>query len=454
MKNAVGLFALLVGLALVASSQVRAGDPEHEDRFGERTALYIWSDALQSQSISSIVDLAETQNIERLILSVGQGSPIEKVKALKAQARKSGIATEFLLAPNYWVRSGEPEDVRSRVNGIDLQGSTLHINIEPHAYDDFDQRTAEYLRRYLEVLRVVRESIGDSKLAVSVPVWWPDSTYRKMAPIVDRAYLMAYGEKEPRERAEQTREAARHFSPEQRAVALRPEDYPSPSVLNQTVQAVGDIVGTDQFALHDFESFVEFIGGTNELPVELGHFDGTAVETSVRLAWQTVSETNNAGFEVQRQDDEDGWTQIGYVRSKASGGTTTQALSYRFETGELPVGKHQFRLRQVHLNGASTLSDSVTVRVQMQEALRLSAPAPNPTRSGATLRFGTKEAEHAELALYDALGRRVRTLFQGRSGGGRMQTVRLRAGSLSAGTYFLRLRAGGQARTRRVTIVQ
>lgn len=192
------------------------------------------------------------------------------------------------------------------------------------------------------------------------------------------------------------------------------------------------------------------------LPVELAAFEAQAKKKQVVLRWQTASETNNAGFEVQHRGPAEGasWSEIGYVESRAEGGTTTKRVSYRYETEGLTVGTHRFRLQQVDLSGSTTRTDPVTATVQMQEALRLEAPAPNPVWGEATVRFGAKEAQNIEVAMYDVLGRRMKTLFQGSPPTGQMQRVRLRAVDLPAGTYFLRLEAGGQTRTRRITVLR
>ncbi|MDX1439729.1 MAG: proprotein convertase P-domain-containing protein, partial [Rubricoccaceae bacterium] len=59
-----------------------------------------------------------------------------------------------------------------------------------------------------------------------------------------------------------------------------------------------------------------FNGGTltidGDIPVELTSFTATANGQNVNLAWETASETNNAGFEVQIQDGEN-WTVLGFV---------------------------------------------------------------------------------------------------------------------------------------------
>ncbi len=339
----------------MSCAQVKADDIGCESRFGEHTALYVWSDALRSQNVSSILELAQVQDVDRLLLSIGKGAPIEKVDTLKARARQSGITTEFLLAPNYWVRSGDLEDVRSRIKGIDLEGSPLHLNIEPHAYDDFDQREEEYLRRYLEVLRETRKVIGDSRLTVSVPLFWPDSTYRDIAPIVDRAYFMAYGEREPRERAEQVREVSHHFALKQRVIALRPEDYSDLSALNQSVSALGDTVETGQFALHDFESFVRLVGNDGNPPIA-SNDAFSSVEDQVLTA--------QAPGVLGNDCDLDGDSLSASVASSPSNGSLTLgkdgSFEYSPEKGFAGIEEFVYKVS----DGDSTDAATVTVNVE------------------------------------------------------------------------------------------
>jgi CSLREA domain-containing protein len=207
----------------------------------------------------------------------------------------------------------------------------------------------------------------------------------------------------------------------------------------------------------------EFSPASSQLPVELASFEGTVVETSqgaegtanaaVHLTWQTASETNNAGFEVQRQK-ESGWTQVGYVESRAQGGTTTETKSYSYTTEDLPIGTHQFRLKQVDLNGSSRLTDPVSVDIQMQEALRLRGPSPNPVSGRATVSFAVKERTETRITLYNTLGQQVATVYEGTPQAGEEQTARIDVSGLSSGTYFLRLRADGKTRTRRLAVVR
>jgi hypothetical protein len=231
---------------------------EERARTGRR-ALYVWSEALQANSNDFILELARARKIERLVVTAGHDAPMEKVRALQAQARERDIATELLLAANHWVRPRGVERARTRIENLDLRGSALHLDVEPHGLDDFDQREGEYLRRYVRVLRSARRLVGDRELVVSVPLFWPNRVYRNIAPIVDRVHLMAYGEKETRQRASQILDVARYFSPEQRVVALRPEDFASPWSLDRAISTLQEVVETDRFALHDLDTFLQFI---------------------------------------------------------------------------------------------------------------------------------------------------------------------------------------------------
>ena len=190
------------------------------------------------------------------------------------------------------------------------------------------------------------------------------------------------------------------------------------------------------------------------LPVTLTGFTAVRNGSSAVLTWRTASETNNAGFRVQHERAA-GWQALGFVPSKASDGSTSRAQSYRFVVDRrLGPGTHRFRLEQVDLDRSTTLSDTVQVEVGMEGTLHLSAPAPNPSSERATLSFAVQEGRRADVAVYDVLGQRVQTLYEGTPPGEEARRVTVETGTLSSGVYVVRLRAGGQTQTRRLTVVK
>jgi uncharacterized repeat protein (TIGR01451 family) len=83
----------------------------------------------------------------------------------------------------------------------------------------------------------------------------------------------------------------------------------------------------------------------------------------------------------------------------------------------------------------------------------LATGRPNPFRDRVTIRFDLPVAGHADLAVFDVTGRRVRTVIRGRLDAGRYAPIwdgRDEHGSrVAAGVYFVRLRAGDFTATRK-----
>ena len=190
------------------------------------------------------------------------------------------------------------------------------------------------------------------------------------------------------------------------------------------------------------------------IPVELTRFQGTVAQDAALLEWTTASEQNNAGFEVQHRsaspaDAASAWTSVGFVEGA---GTTSQPQTYRFRTESLKPGRHTFRLRQVDLEGTATLSDTLSVRIRMQDAMRVEV-APNPVRQQGRATVQVRTPQPVTVALYDLLGRRLHTLHQGDLAAHRTHTFRLDAGSLPSGLYFLRVTGKHAQHTQRLTVV-
>jgi hypothetical protein len=79
---------------------------------------------------------------------------------------------------------------------------------------------------------------------------------------------------------------------------------------------------------------------------------------------------------------------------------------------------------------------------------------PNPFRSAARIDVTAKEAQAVSVEVYDVLGRRVATLFDGEVAAGETEALRLDAQGLSSGVYLARVTGETFRATRRVTLVR
>ena len=110
----------------------------------------------------------------------------------------------------------------------------------------------------------------------------------------------------------------------------------------------------------------------NPVPVELISFRAELSENDLTLSWQTATETNNKGFEIERLQDykikklqdlptgQAGWETVGFVQGN---GTTTEFHSYTFTDKNVEQGFYQYRLKQIDFDGSFTYSDIVEVEV-------------------------------------------------------------------------------------------
>jgi len=124
--------------------------------------------------------------------------------------------------------------------------------------------------------------------------------------------------------------------------------------------------------------------------VELTRFEARTEGNEAILTWTTASETNNAGFSIERKRDDGSFERLAF---KEGTGPTEGPQSYRFRTTALDPGVHTFRLRQENLDGSTTLSDTVSVEVRLSDAYEISSVRPNPVRSSATVSVTVRETQ-------------------------------------------------------------
>jgi hypothetical protein len=186
-------------------------------------------------------------------------------------------------------------------------------------------------------------------------------------------------------------------------------------------------------------------------------WSGRAENQTVSLQWRTQFERGVQRFVVQRRrkgatGKSGAWRREGSV---AAVGRTTDVQSYRHQVEDLLPGEHCFRLKKVGPEEAPpAYSELVSVTVGMDEPVQVKPPSPNPVQDRFSFSFAVREEREVTAVLYDVLGRRVQTVYDGTPPSLETTTVRVGAASMAAGTYFLRFRAGDHVETHRITVVR
>ena len=229
------------------------------------------------------------------------------------------------------------------------------------------------------------------------------------------------------------------------------------------------VPGTDLFVFGNSYGELTLAQLPVVIPVELISFTASVSENSVTLRWQTASETNNSGFEVEREQRSEtgdqgsevsplearsrlmteeqrseGWEKIEFIRGN---GTTSETHIYQFIDKNLTAGEYLYRLKQTDFDGSYHYSDIVEVEVISPASFFLKQNFPNPFNPSTEIRYGITEDGFVSLKVFNALGQVIAEPLNGFIRAGNHKII-FDASGLASGIYFYQMSVtpgGGQA---------
>lgn len=175
------------------------------------------------------------------------------------------------------------------------------------------------------------------------------------------------------------------------------------------------------------------------VPVELTSFAAIGTKNGIQLKWETATETNNLGFDIERSTNNQVFNKIGFV---SGNGTTTQRSSYTFVDQSSLSGKQFYRLKQMDFNGKFEYSKVVEVNLSIPKEFSLSQNYPNPFNPSTVLNFGLPVESEVTLSVYNSIGELVKVVANGMFQAG-SHNLNFNASDLPSGIYFYSISAKG-----------
>ncbi|MEM8526153.1 MAG: T9SS type A sorting domain-containing protein [Bacteroidota bacterium] len=178
---------------------------------------------------------------------------------------------------------------------------------------------------------------------------------------------------------------------------------------------------------------------TAVVPVELVFFKVVKIDDSkARLEWQTASEINNKGFEIQMSlgDLDKSWKNIGFVDGKIN---TLEKVNYFYEVSDLTAGVYYFRLNQIDTDGTSTFTPIRSIAMHSKDKFKLQKPYPNPIKDRSTFELTVSDGQIVTIDLYSFAGRKIKQLSKAYIGAGETQQFDIFAEGLASGFYILKI---------------
>ncbi len=190
-------------------------------------------------------------------------------------------------------------------------------------------------------------------------------------------------------------------------------------------------------------SFAERFAEAPAVLAAMQTFDGgdpaaLRAPTTTGSGWSVfVEEEESRDSEVQHTTEVVGWVAVapGALLGSRDGSQTVSA----------PVAGSSKR-------SLTAISD-VVAGVALPTSLILDGVHPNPSRQTARVRYGLPEEASVTIEIFDALGRRVEVLVDGRLAGG-WHEADVGGADLPAGLYVVRLQAGSVVRSKPFTVVR
>ncbi len=166
------------------------------------------------------------------------------------------------------------------------------------------------------------------------------------------------------------------------------------------------------------------------LPVTYAAFEGVKQKNSAVLSWETLTENNNRGFEIEHSRNNQYWQPLHFVKGA---GNSNAALSYSFIHTTPVKGNNFYRLKQVDMDGKASYSK--VVNLYFEEGVQRTLVYPNPAKGqlwlqGDGLKAGTN------IQILDMNGRLVRAFTIGTVQSG---ASRLNVAGIHAGLYMIRI---------------
>jgi hypothetical protein len=168
------------------------------------------------------------------------------------------------------------------------------------------------------------------------------------------------------------------------------------------------------------------------------------------LNWTTATETNNAGFSVERKGIEGNWTTLGFVNGH---GNSTEINNYIFTDRDVPYGNYTYRLKQTNYDGTYKYSAEVNAEVLPVTTFSLMQNYPNPFNPSTSIKYSLPSEEFVTLKVFDILGREVTTLVNQKQGIGE-HTINFDASRFNSGVYFYSIRAGKFTDTKKMLLTK
>lgn len=210
------------------------------------------------------------------------------------------------------------------------------------------------------------------------------------------------------------------------------------NIFQWTFQKTFNTAGSYSYHCQNHITHTGNITVIDPVPVELTSFILKHIDGFILVEWETATEVNNLGFNIERKKENEGWIKIAFIEAKGTS-SISQLYSYK-DTDQLVTGIYYYRLKQIDLNGSYRYYDKSKVEIKNPNTFELLQNYPNPFNPVTSIKYIIPKKSFIQIKIYNVLGNEVATVVNEEKSEGFYETS-FDGSQLSSGIYYLQMKA-------------
>jgi hypothetical protein len=204
-----------------------------------------------------------------------------------------------------------------------------------------------------------------------------------------------------------------------------------------------------------FSEFAVSVDDDKPFPVEMLPLVAVPDNTNqfIKLYWNTLSEVNNAGFEIQRSLDGSSFNKIHPGAWVNGQGNSNSQVNYTYDDRMVePNVKYYYRLKQIDFNGAYKYSNIAEAILSPNFQFGV-VFYPNPTQDIMNLTLTSDKDQSLNLIVYNAIGQQIfNETYNVKPGASNIQLDAFR--NITKGVYTAVISNGSETITHKLVKIQ
>ena len=246
-------------LPLSPSFLEREESPLGERRDDSLRGVYIWSNTFEDYSRKALLDRVAHFGCREIFLSYPKSMDPAAATLFLREAHERGFIVHGVVTDTSWLDPSKRSAVSERIQEIvALPFDGLHVDIEPHTMDEWEDQQELLTERFIDLLAHFRSSVpGSWQLSVALVSTFPETALARISSLLDRVGVMVYGIESP-ERIVVKLNPFLKLGEEKTQLLLRPVDFDSPAELSRCINRVLRVTGIWKVAFHDLERWISW----------------------------------------------------------------------------------------------------------------------------------------------------------------------------------------------------